>query len=480
MEDWTEKYRPGNLDEICGNERAITTLRNWAYKWKEGNVPKNRALVIVGKPGIGKTTSALALANDFGWMAVELNASDARNAAMIKRVATLGAVNETFDDYGRFIPSNRGGRKLIILDEADNLYENIEKTEKGGDFSDKGGKKAIVETIKITNQPIILIVNNYYNLIKGKGEILKQICTVVQYYEVNSNQIIELLKRICIEENISADIKLLRTIADRCKGDIRSAINDLQSICLNRKHVDIQSLDVLGYRDREKIIFDALRDVFKGRNIQSIKDSIYNIDVPPETFLLWLTENLPREYMDIIDMIKGYEAVSKADLFFGRVFKRQYYGLWSYACDIMNGGVSTAKNHNYGNVKYYPPIWIKEMMKSKTARGLRDSVVKKIGGLCHNSTNKSKEFLLPHFKYLFRNNTLFACKMKNKLDLSESEIKYLLGEKHIHKIKDILQLSEKTDEKQIEIKTSDSNNEEKEEDKKEGEQEIKQPSIFDF
>ncbi len=479
MEDWTDKYRPKSLDDIWGNERAISSLRNWARMWKEGNIPKKRAVILTGKAGIGKTTSALALANDYGWITIELNASDIRNATTIKKVATSGAINESFDDYGRFIRSSKGGRKLIILDEADNLYEKIEKIKDGSDFSDKGGKKAIVEAIKITNQPIILIVNDYYNLIKGSGEILKQLCMVIQYYEVSTDQIFELLKSICKEENIFAHINLLKTIADRCKGDVRSAINDLQSISLNRNQLDMQSLDVLGYRDREKIIFDALRDAFKTKNIQSIKDNIYNINIPPETFLLWINENLPREYIDIDDLVKGYEILSKADLFFGRVYKRQYYGLWSYGCDIMYGGVSTAKTHNYPNVKYYPPTWLKDMKSSKNIRNVRDSVVKKIGELCHNSYRKSQEMLLPYFKYFFRNDTKFAYTMKNKLDLSESEIKYLLGEKYNNKMKDILHYSEKEDKKQIEIEIPINNKEEREHEE-EKEQDLKQPSIFDF
>jgi replication factor C large subunit len=219
--------------------------------------------------------------------------------------------------------------------------------------------------------------------------------------------------------------------------------------------------------------------VFKTRNIQKINESISSVDVPPETFLLWVAENLPREYIDTNDLVKGYEALSNADLFFGRVFRRQYYGFWSYACDLMNGGVSTAKTHNYSNSNYYAPTWMKELSRSKPTRILRDSVVKKIGMLCHNSDRKSREFLLPHFKYLFQNDMAFACKMKKRLDLSESEIKYILGDKYLHKLNDILQSTEKADEKQVEIKVITSKEPEKEE-KKEIKQEVRQPSLFDF
>ena len=121
---------------------------------------------------------------------------------------------------------------------------------------------------------------------------------------------------------------------------------------------------------------------------------------------------------------------------------------------------------------------IKEMSRTKASRGVRDSVTKKIGQLCHISSKKSKNFLLPHFKSLFRSNMSFAVIMKNKLDLSENEIEFLLGDKYIHKLKEIIQLSEKIDEKQIEIKSTPKSEIKKE--AKESKQEIKQPSIFDF
>ena len=88
MEDWTEKYRPKSLDEIVGNEKAVIELRKWASTWSNGS-QRNKAIILSGKPGTGKTSSAIALAKDFGWTPIELNTSDARNAQKIKQLFYL-------------------------------------------------------------------------------------------------------------------------------------------------------------------------------------------------------------------------------------------------------------------------------------------------------------------------------------------------------------------------------------------------------
>ncbi|KYK21794.1 hypothetical protein AYK25_07850 [Thermoplasmatales archaeon SM1-50] len=479
MEDWTEKYRPKTLRGIVGNERALSVLRSWAGRWNQGKIPEKRAAILSGKPGTGKTSSALALAADLGWTVLELNASDARNETTIKRVATAGAINETFNISGGFTLSRKGGRKLIILDEADNLYEKLDRSEADSSLGDRGGKKAIIDTIKITKQPIILIVNDLYALTKGGGEMLKNLCIVIQFYEVNPFHIVELLKRICREEDIVADMRVLKTIADRSKGDARSAVNDLQSLCLNRKQLSIEDIDVLGYRDHETIIFDALREVFKTKNLQISRDCLRNTDIQPEMLLLWISENLPREYLDIDDFVRGYDAVSKADVFFGRVNKKRTYELWSYACDLMSGGVSVAKTHSYGNTRYSFPSWIKEMKNSQSTRILREGVVKKISKPTHTSDRKTIDAILPYFQSLFRNNSQFACKMIKVMDFSENEVKYLLGEKYLHRMKDIVQCAEKIDEKQREIQVEPVEKKGKQKEK-EQDNDLKQPSIFDF
>jgi replication factor C large subunit len=474
MEDWTEKYRPKSLGEIVGNKPAIEEIINWADNWNK-QIPKRRALILEGKPGIGKTSCALALAKDYGWSVIEMNTSDARNATKIKNVATAGALNETFDNNGRFVSSQNGGRKLIILDEADNLYERVKSNDnKENNLSDKGGKRAIVDTIKITNQPIILIVNDYYNLIKGSGEILKRLCKLIKFYNPYSKPIFELLKKICIKEKITIDTEVLYTLSERCQGDIRSAINDLQSICLGNNQVDMQLLNVLGYRDRTKIIFDVLRDIFKSQNIQSIKHIFSHLDEDPNSFILWLNENLPIEYINLRDLAKGYEALSKADIFLGRTYRTQNYILWSYACDIMNSGIATAKTHNYLNKKYNFPFWLRTYKTSKSNRDIRDSILKKISNVCNNSNKKSKKYLLIYFMNMFKNNTNFAINMKNKLNLTESEIKYLLGKDFLFKLKEILEPIKSSDIENGEKKIKLSNEIDKIED------ESRQQSLLEF
>ncbi len=92
-----ERLRPLRLDDVIGNARARSELQAWADRWKEGTPPTLRAAILMGPPGVGKTSSALALANDLGWSAVEMNASDARNEAAIERVA--GEVRDLLAGY---------------------------------------------------------------------------------------------------------------------------------------------------------------------------------------------------------------------------------------------------------------------------------------------------------------------------------------------------------------------------------------------
>lgn len=112
---------------MLGNAPAVRSLRAWATAWQSsgGAPPRLRAALLEGPPGVGKTTSALALAADMGWSVVEMNASDARNEQAIVEVAGRASLTNTLGDDGVYRGTKGGARTLILLDEADCLTGRI-------------------------------------------------------------------------------------------------------------------------------------------------------------------------------------------------------------------------------------------------------------------------------------------------------------------------------------------------------------------
>jgi len=426
--NWTEKYRPEHLDEVIGNKEAKKKLLEWAREWQRGSPPK-KAVILYGKPGVGKTSAAHALAKDFGWEIVELNASDDRNREVIRRVALTGAVSEILgspkDAMGRKV------RRLIILDEADNLYERN---------GDAGGKGAIIETIRASKQPIILLANDYYGLVKGRGSELKKLCIPIEFGKVNWKEIVSLMEKICREEGLEYEKEVLESIARRCNGDVRSAINDLQSISYAKK-ITGEMLHHLGYRDREAEIFSTLRMILRARDMKTAINYARLLDESPENLILWIDENLPLEYRKHDDLMKGYNFLSRADVFLGRAKRRQYYGLWRYASELMAGGVAAAKGHDYGGfAKYSFPSWLRKMSASKQERRMKYELAKKMGKKMHCSASKAVREIIPVMKKIFMNLEM-ASGLAASLGLKKEEIEYLVGDRE--KADEIYKMAEK-------------------------------------
>ena len=429
MIDWTEKYRPKTILDIVGNHSQIRKLKAWAMSW-ERKIPQKKAVVLSGKPGIGKTSAAYAIANDFKWLPIELNASDARNAAAINAVATAGATHQTFSNSGEFISTKSGGRKLIIIDEADNLFEKSRKDEaEGKDFGDKDGKKTIVKTVKVTQQPIILIVNDDYQLFKGSGSSLRKDCLHLKMFPAKSTEIIHLLQHICMNENIRVDAQVLFSISESCEGDIRSAVRDLQSICMNKQQVTKSDIDVLGRRDRSQQIFDVLRDIFQTKDSVVIQKNVQMVQEDPRMMLLWVAENLPTSFYSFEDISSGFQCLSRADVYLGRTIRRSHYGLWSYAGDLSTIGVSLSRTGRYKPGRFQFPSWLKKTSTHKHVLSAQYSVVEKIAKYHHCSAKKVRSFLFPQLKILLSNDEELLRSLIKKLSLTEEETFVLGGNK---------------------------------------------------
>lgn len=469
VQDWTEKYRPRKLDHVVGNKKAKEELREWAKEWKKGK-PKKKAVILAGKPGIGKTSSAIALANEMGWDSIEVNASDERNKDAIKDVVGRSAVDDTFSENGEFIPYKSGSRKLLIVDEADNIFGK----------KDKGGVGEITNTIKKTEQPMVLIVNDYYDL-RRRSRVLSRICKKIEFETVNNGEIEELLKRICDEEGKNYRMMALKSIAERSDGDVRSAVRDLESVAVGRNVIKREHLSSLGSRNREAEIFPTLKTILQGKDPIEAKESIRDLNEEPRDLLLWLDENLPREYTEPRDRWKGFYMLSRADVYLGRIFGSQHYGFWRYANDLMAGGVSVSKRKPHNKwTKYAFPTWLKQMSSSKGKRSIQRRISHKIAEDNHATTRRVKSDILPFFEHLFKNRKEFRERMTKELELEKSEVAFLLDE-DVDAVR-VEELFKEEVEEEIIEKEKEAEEDEGDEEKKDKKEEDKeqQKSLMEF
>ena len=402
--DWTEKYRPVSLSDVLGNDAAVKALRQWATTFGTGK----RAVILYGSPGTGKTSAALALAHDLGWDYIEMNASDQRNKNVVQQIAGTAAKAGTFE--------GTSGRRLIILDEADNLSGN----------QDRGGESAILNVIRTTDQPIILIANDLFALSKP----LREATLTIPFRAILSTSIAKVLRRICTEEHLKCDPDALMKIAERT-NDLRSAINDLQAAAQGSESVTLADVST-GDRDVPETIFKVLGLIFRGKDMREALNATYAIDENPEDLIGWVDENLPREYADD-DLERGFEALSKADIYLGRVRRRMNYSMWRYAGFMQVCGVQRARQHRFGGyTRYNPPTYWQKLGRTKVVRTLRDALAAKIGKACHVSKREARSSYIPLVRTLFAREDL-AVRLAAELRLEEEEIAFLLDAKKTSK-----------------------------------------------
>jgi replication factor C large subunit len=137
---------------------------------------------------------------------------------------------------------------------------------------------------------------------------------------------------------------------------------------------------------------------------------------------------VPREYRDPRDLADAYEWLSRADVFLGRVMRRQSYGLWGTATDLISMGVSSAKSRNYGSPPGYQfPTWIRKMSSSKRERELRKQVAGKIAQSFHVGHRVARVDFIPFFQTIFSRMPSLAEEILLRIDAEEDEIRLLLG-----------------------------------------------------
>ncbi len=378
----TTKYAPKNVDEMIGNDEKRDYIKKWMLNWIAGR--KKRPLLVYGPPGVGKTSMAYALKNQYDLEIVEMNASELRNRARIEHVAKSATLAGTLSGKG----------KLILIDDVDIFAGR----------KDSGGTGAVASLLKEANCPVILTATDAWN---RKISTIRSECDLVEMKKINKFTIKKLLERITKKENMEIGEPELLEIAENASGDVRSALNDLQAGNTSQ-------------RDRKKDIFNKIRTMFKTTDYKEARSIAFG-DVDFNILKLWIDENIPNEYESIPDLANAYYWLSKGDVFEGRI-RRSNWILLKYSIDLTTAGVALAKEKPYRKfTRYYFPTYLKEMSRTIQRRAALKKIGRKIGKKTHTNYKDARN-LLPLIKAQLKKNRE---EIRKYYDFEESEMEFI-------------------------------------------------------
>lgn len=375
-----DEYRPDNIDDLIINDETRNILKSWINSWLNHEETK-KSLILWGNQGTGKTSTAYALAKYANLSIIEMNASEQRNKENMKRIALMAS--EYHDLF-----NNKSPDKLILIDEADNIFES-KSLSKGGD---SGGLSELLDIIKKTQNPVIITMNDYYNF-RGKNSAkeiisLSIVIDMMPYkrknetnYKLFYNKVFNRLKFISNNENININSNEINEIIKTDEPDIRSMINDLYLYKTKNNDYNNNSRDV------SKSIYYIVSDTFRN-NYNSVLNSLYNMDDDPDFYMKWIDENIPYEYNDYEDMMNSYDILSKADVYYGK--RLNDYAMVNYALEISSGVSLVIKNKNNHYVKYEFPEYIKKLSARKNNKeryNLRNFMIK-LSVISHTSVSE--------------------------------------------------------------------------------------------
>lgn len=242
---WVEKYRPLLLPDIVGNREAVERLIAIA---QTGNLPN---IILAGPPGIGKTTSVLCLAREmlgesYKNAVLELNASDSRGIDVVRNKIKMFAQKKVT------LPA--GKHKIIILDEADSMTA--------------AAQQALRRTMEIysSSTRFALACNNSTKII----EPIQSRCAILRFTKLSDAEVLSRLQYVTKHESVDYEQAGLEAIIFIAEGDMRNALNSLQSTVSGFGYVNADNVFKVCDQPQptkvkqiiEKLVFSTQKNLF--------------------------------------------------------------------------------------------------------------------------------------------------------------------------------------------------------------------------
>jgi replication factor C large subunit len=387
---WVEKYRPKKIEEIVGNEDAKASF----VEWLQNKRHNKKAVLLYGPPGVGKTALVNAAAKEFNFTIIEMNASDTRSEKAINAVAKPATSYRAIDNFSGSIKTKGN---MLFLDEVDGIAGN----------EDRGGVNATIKIIEESLVPVIMAANDPDI---SKLRPLKKVCLLIRFQQVRIPLIIALLQKISSLERVNAEFEALERIAQNSRGDVRSAINDLQSLSEHNHTLTLQDTLMLSSRTKDIGMEETLREYFSAKSIDEASRLLRYTSIDYDDFLLSVSDNLPRRYTNPVELAKAYDFVSQADIFRGRIGTENWQLLKYFFNELTKA--AAVNPESFKPFEFIsPPIRIITLFWTKGKRGMLDAICLKIGVRCHVSKQTAKLDFVPFVKQIL--------KRKKSIDLIE-------------------------------------------------------------
>ena len=199
---WVEKYRPQTIEECILNDNLKKTFQEFVNRKEIPN------LLLCGTAGVGKTTVARALCNEVGCDYIIINGSDENG---------VDAVRNKIKNYASSM-SLTGGRKVIILDEADYLTPNAQAILRAG-IEEFASNCSFIFTCNFKNRII---------------DPLHSRCAVIEFGLKNDEkadmaaQFFKRIQMILQSEKVEFEPKVIAELVKKHFPDFRRVINELQ------------------------------------------------------------------------------------------------------------------------------------------------------------------------------------------------------------------------------------------------------------
>jgi replication factor C large subunit len=383
---WSEKYRPQIISDMVGNEESRAAITEWFVKWKKGTKP----LLLVGPPGIGKTTIAYLVAKQFGYDMIGLNASDVRSKSRLNEILmpVLGNVSVL-------------GTPMIFVDEVDGIHGR-------GDY---GGASALVDILKEPTVPIVLAANNDYS---DKMKSIKKVVKTIQFKKIPPRLLRVYLENILKKQNAKLSPGSLIKVIDKSKGDIRSMINLTQSLETGFNPQTDQSFERVN-------VEDGVNAFFKANSIEEARSVLYAMQIDPREKINAFYSSIITSELDTKTLAKHLETISTADMLFGRIMKTQNWRLLRYLNDTLIKLYQNDDRIRYAKYNLSWPLLNRIRWDGAKIKSLSNVMARKL----HLSSSSFVTLCLPYVLFCIKNKTLELELEETFGDVIEKEIELI-------------------------------------------------------